>query len=931
MLLVKPCFLTFSDTAYSIGKVLQTGPEIVPLDLIANAALDPEPRAERVERVLFGLRIPYLPDQAKSPDVAGSTDAERLAEVLGRQVRLASGLGKWKRASFSLRYVWHPEKGEVEIALLGQAAAAPGEGAKMASSVIDDVTRLTRATDFPVTPLVSEADLLALLDPFGADTYISEIRQADDVVRMVVSDAYVVYPFRAPLLSWIIPFKILSSQSAPCVVSTHLQPTSLFLLEQDEFARAAQIAATYADFNVQGMTYQQRIADPIGRLVSRLYADRVRRLGDPFLLTVQVASTDPIAARTVAQAFAEEITDRSRGDENEEALPSDFHILTPGSQVELTAARRTLTTLQLHDWGDPLSSPGKERLRYLVDAAGATSAFRFPVPLRGGVPGVRTRSTAPSHTGGPRAPQSPGGALSVGTFLGEGAPASIARSQLGRHALIAGLPGSGKTTTCMSLLAQLWGTGVPGQSVPFLVIEPAKREYRTLVESPIGRDLQIFTLGEEDISPFRLNPLEILPGVRVESHVSQVQACLVAALPSFGVLPALIERSLHRVYQEKGWKLAERATANDPRSMPILGDLYATIIAETDRMDHADRTKQDIRAAAAARLGALLRGGKGNMLNTRRSTPMAAIMSRPTVLELDALSDDDKALVMLFLLTFLREYLTTTRHSSELQHVTLIEEAHRVMTATAHVGNRETAADTRAQAVELASAALSEVRAAGEGLIIADQIPSRLAEDALKNTSVKIIHRLPGKDDRAAVGAAMNADKQQEDYIAQLVPGEAALFCDGYSKPTFVALTDYRRENGLPGRVPDERVASHMRPFHAANSASALPFAACQQCRSQCDYRDWITPLAYDLGAKRSFRAVMREFEALTKAGDASGAMRALAQESQRALEADGMGNNPDAAYCYLAHLSDANVSRASADRFRDAIGAGGGGSPRTI
>ena len=52
---------------------------------------------------------------------------------------------------------------------------------------------------------------------------------------------------------------------------------------------------------------------------------------------------------------------------------------------------------------------------------------------------------------------------------------------------------------------------------------------------------------------------------------------------------------------------------------------------------------------------------------------------------------------------------------------------------------------------------LAEIRAYGEGLVIAEQIPARLVPDVIKNTAVKIVHRLPAADDREAVGATMNA------------------------------------------------------------------------------------------------------------------------------------------------------------------------------
>ena len=52
--------------------------------------------------------------------------------------------------------------------------------------------------------------------------------------------------------------------------------------------------------------------------------------------------------------------------------------------------------------------------------------------------------------------------------------------------------------------------------------------------------------------------------------------------------------------------------------------------------------------------------------------------------------------------------------------------------------------------MEMFAGLLAEIRAYGEGLIIAEQIPAKLIPDVIKNTAVKIVHRLPAADDRDA-------------------------------------------------------------------------------------------------------------------------------------------------------------------------------------
>ncbi|HET8683435.1 MAG TPA: hypothetical protein VFM54_16435, partial [Micromonosporaceae bacterium] len=94
------------------------------------------------------------------------------------------------------------------------------------------------------------------------------------------------------------------------------------------------------------------------------------------------------------------------------------------------------------------------------------------------------------------------------------------------------------------------------------------------------------------------------------------------------------------------------------------------------------------------------------------------------------------------------------------------------------------------------------IRAYGEGIVVADQIPSKLVPDVIKNTAVKILHRLPAQDDRDVVGATVNLTPAQSAYLVTLPPGTAAAFADGMDYPVLVAMPDgTRREAGPAATV----------------------------------------------------------------------------------------------------------------------------------
>lgn len=909
------------ETAYDLGRGLLLA-SALPSEL--SREVEGLPRVA-LERTLFALRIPTLPDLLASTRLVGGSEGERLAEALTAQGRLIGQLSRSAETAFALRFLSHPERGEVEIILIGRCLSAAGQSERLAVQLARDLSTLLNGFEYPTGPVTSPDELQTALDPFrGAG--LLELRQHEELLSLGgPGTALVVYPFEPPTQSWVGLFETLLRQPAACLVSLFLQPTELYPLERASFTQAVNRAATLADQTYQTALGAERVVRPPARLVARLYADYLRRLTAPFLVTAQVTSPDSATARTVAQALAAELRARAGlagSPSEEERLPTGCDVLSPHDD-ELRAARRTLTHLDLQRWGQSRHRDrnDKDRLAYLADARTASAVFRFPVALRGGLPGVRVRQPLAAYETGSRPAAVGPDEVHLGSFAERGGAAGLPLAAFGRHLLVAGTTGSGKTTSCFQLLGQLWERGIP-----FLVIEPAKHEYRALLDSPLGPALRVFTLGDESVAPFRLNPLEILPGVRVESHLAQLRACFEAALPTFGPLPSLIEESLHQVYQDHGWELTDRGRAwaapgepVEPRLMPTLGELYAAIIQASERRGYSTKTLQDVRAAAAGRIGSLLRGSKGRLLNTRRSLPLAELLATPAVLELESLNDDERALVMLFLLTGLREHCRANRTGSTLQHVTLIEEAHRVMAATSHIGNREVSADTRAEATAMFSAALSELRAYGEGLIIAEQIPSRLAEDALKNTNTKLVHRLPGEDDCRAIGATMRLLPHQEEQLPGLSSGVAALYTDGYERPTFVQVDNPRADWGLPERVLDERVEQHQASFETAQGAALLPFEGCRQCERQCRYRDRVTPLAYEPGAAQRFRRAVGAFDAAITRGEARAGWLALVRSCQDALSSRGLGGDEHAAYCLFSHLWETRLRPDVGAQFRRA------------
>lgn len=388
----------------------------------------------------------------------------------------------------------------------------------------------------------------------------------------------------------------------------------------------------------------------------------------------------------------------------------------------------------------------------------------------------------------------------------------VSTNVLVRHAFVAGVTGAGKTNTIFSLLKQ-----AAALNIPFLVIEPAKTEYRTLLDDPaLAGRIRIFTLGNENISPLRLNPFEALAKTPVSVHLDLLRSVFSASFGMWTPLPQILEQCLYRVYQDRGWDITRDSnfrldsTSDVAAAYPTLSDLVTKVDEVISQMGWDEKITSDMQASLTTRLNGLRTGGKGSMLDVQYSLPMEVLLEHPTILELEGVGDDDdKAFLMGLLLIRLVEYRRARGEARGLRHLLVIEEAHRLL-ANVEQRKQEEEANSRGKAVETFANLLSEVRAYGQGIIVADQIPVKLAPDVIKNTNLKIVHRTVAADDREVLAGAMAMNERQALSLATLTTGQAAVFSEGDDVPVLVQIPRLKDQRGWPdnARVKQYMIAS---------------------------------------------------------------------------------------------------------------------------
>lgn len=427
---------------------------------------------------------------------------------------------------------------------------------------------------------------------------------------------------------------------------------------------------------------------------------------------------------------------------------------------------------------------------------------------------------------------------------------SIGMSTLNRHTFVCGATGGGKSQTVRHLLEQLSRRREP---VPWMVIEPAKAEYRQMwgrIRDIRGAGVVVITPGAVDAIPVSFNPLEpasLEPGnpaltFPLQSHADLVRALFLAAFEAHEPFPQVLSRALTECYRSAGWDLVTGAprrrwpSGNTPR-LPTLRSLQEEALRVVDSIGYGEEMKNDVRGFVDVRIGSLRLGTPGRFFEGGHPVDFAALLRRNVVLEIETVTNDqDKAFVIGALLIRLYEQLLleeaerkrrrTPRNAATpgrddgppLRHVTVIEEAHRLL-------RNVPAGSPAAHSLELFASLLAEVRAYREGLVVAEQIPAKLVADVIKNTAFKIVHRLPAADDRQTVGATMNLSEAQSAYVVTLNPGEAAVFADGMDRPMLCRMPT--------GEDREEQQAEDLRPDPPLAAGGRFSSACGGVCRSK--------------------------------------------------------------------------------------------------
>lgn len=349
------------------------------------------------------------------------------------------------------------------------------------------------------------------------------------------------------------------------------------------------------------------------------------------------------------------------------------------------------------------------------------------------------------------------------------------------HTFITGSTGAGKSTTIYHMLREL-----QKKSIPFLVIEPVKGEYKNVFGMEKG--VNVFGSNPSLTELLRINPFSFPEGIHILEHIDRLVEIFNVCWPMYAAMPAVLKEAIEQMYISHGWDLVLSTHYSNKPSFPNFIDLKLSLENVIQLSAYSDEVKSNYKGSLLTRVNSLTNGLNGMILNGDELA-IDMLFDQSTIIDLSRIgSTETKALIMGMLVMKLQEYrIIQGGMNLPLKHVTVLEEAHHLLKRTSSEQSME-GSNLLGKSVEMLANAIAEMRTYGEGFIIADQAPGLMDLSVIRNTNTKIILQTPEFSDRQLVGKASNMNDEQINELAKLTPGVAAIYQNRWLEPVLCQI-----------------------------------------------------------------------------------------------------------------------------------------------
>lgn len=368
-------------------------------------------------------------------------------------------------------------------------------------------------------------------------------------------------------------------------------------------------------------------------------------------------------------------------------------------------------------------------------------------------------------------------------------PVLLDLQSLASHTFIAGTNGSGKSNTVFKILEELQRL-----KLPFMVIEPAKGEYKNL----FGNDANVAVYGTNPTKTqlLKINPFWFNDDVTVHEHIDKLVEIFKASWSMSAAMPAVLKASVENAYRSCGWNLKSSECLGAKR-FPTVKDVLAEFNKKMKTTAFSEEVKGNYVGALSTRMESLCNGIYEEIFSGEDLGDQALFDSNVLVDLSRVGSSETKSIIMGFLVIRLQEYrMRQEALNLPLQHITILEEAHHLLRRTSAAQTDE-GTNVLGKSVEMISNMIAEMRSFGEGFMIVDQSPGLLDMSVIRNTNTKIIMCLLENSDRELVGNTIGLSLEQKAELSRLKTGVCVIYQKEWLEPVLCLVDKTTHKESL--------------------------------------------------------------------------------------------------------------------------------------
>jgi DNA-binding PadR family transcriptional regulator len=308
--------------------------------------------------------------------------------------------------------------------------------------------------------------------------------------------------------------------------------------------------------------------------------------------------------------------------------------------------------------------------------------------------------------------------------------------ELGEHTLIAGRAGAGKTTLIYIMLIQLLKHRIPFWAFDF------KQDYRHLAKAG---NVLVFNWETFRFNPLR-PPIAVHPQVWMQAFTNVF--CQVYWLLSGS--KSIILEHIKRLYTDYG-------VFSGSNVYPSMFDLYESL--KDHKLERKYGREAGFLESAKNRVNECLLSF-GDIFDCDKGFSIEELLSKNVVFELEGLLAENQAFILNIILRYVFQYRISNNQRSSLRHVFLFDEA-----KTVYSKKREFSKELGVSEIAQFT---STIREFGEGLVVADQMPTELADSIKANTYTVICMSQSGGPNVFEMTRALGLTREQAEACRTL-------------------------------------------------------------------------------------------------------------------------------------------------------------------